>query len=235
MAKGLVFQRPVITNDVISLSFAKGVLAESRGKEVCWATFAAEVQVQGVHSHRGKGSKRSRTCKPRKAKRSQKDCRSNCVTSGGRGNEETEPNVVEARDSGNVEQVPKVVEDVVNSEDVHRLLEGSKRSRVYKHRREKMQKNGCRSNCITGGEGNAETESHVVEATDFGIAEQILEVAKDVIHLEVYNSPRSQEYETTQYHVGQCSQTANEEIFEDADAESMNNTTKSDSEGHVIK
>jgi len=41
-------------------------LAESRGKEVCWATFAAEVQVQGVHSHRGKGSKRSRTCRRRR-------------------------------------------------------------------------------------------------------------------------------------------------------------------------
>jgi len=41
------------------LSFTKGVLAESQGKEVCWATFAAEVQVQGVHSYQDKGSKRS--------------------------------------------------------------------------------------------------------------------------------------------------------------------------------
>ncbi len=98
-----------------------------------------------------------------------------------------------------------------------------------------MQQNGYRSNCIIGGEGNAKIESHVVEAPDFGIAEHIIEVARNVIHLEVHNNPRSQEYVTTWYHVGQCSQTTNEEIFEDVDAESMNNTTKSDSKGQVIK
>jgi hypothetical protein len=57
MAKSLL--EAWITNGVISLSFTKGVLAESQGKEVCWATFAAEVQVQGVHSYQDKGSKRS--------------------------------------------------------------------------------------------------------------------------------------------------------------------------------
>jgi hypothetical protein len=36
-----------------------------------------------------------------------------------------------------------------------------------------------------------------VEAPDFGIAEHIIEVARNVIHLEVHNNPRSQEYVTT--------------------------------------
>ncbi len=42
-----VYQKGVITNNEIHLSFAKGILAKQKGLKVCWATFVAKLQYQG--------------------------------------------------------------------------------------------------------------------------------------------------------------------------------------------
>jgi hypothetical protein len=47
-----VYQKGVITNNEISLSFAKGILVEQKGLKVCWVAFVVEVQYQGSQAHK---------------------------------------------------------------------------------------------------------------------------------------------------------------------------------------
>ncbi len=46
-----VYQRSIITNGDIGFSFAKGVLAQKKQYHENWASFATQVQCQGVNAH----------------------------------------------------------------------------------------------------------------------------------------------------------------------------------------
>jgi hypothetical protein len=46
-----VYQRSIITNGDIGLSFAKGLLPQKKQYQVNWASFATQVQCQGVNAH----------------------------------------------------------------------------------------------------------------------------------------------------------------------------------------
>lgn len=48
----IVYQKTNIANNSISLTFAKGILAENKGHKVNWARYVAQAQNMGGKSHK---------------------------------------------------------------------------------------------------------------------------------------------------------------------------------------